>query len=180
MHQHAAGLDRPRRPEDSEWCQHPAGSLRRPGPAKVWGEGGRLGGRPRWEGSDFASEGFCASECQARAVSCASEEPGLQQQCFSLGFPEGISCFLIQTIRRRVACAESPNACRKKAAPMPDKGQPRWGSGQGTPEHRPEHLPSTPGPAQALRWPPPRACSSPRLHPHPPEPTAQPETTRGF
>lgn len=42
-------------------------------------EGRKRGGEPPREGSNFASEGFCALKCQARAVSSANEETGLQQ-----------------------------------------------------------------------------------------------------
>ena len=86
-------------------------------PSRGWGGGGWGEGREeassQREGSDFASKGFCALGCQARAGSSAKQETGLQQRCFSLGFPEAISCFLIQTIRSRLTSAESPNACTK-------------------------------------------------------------------
>ena len=47
-----------------------------------WGLGEKEAGRersPQWEGSDLASAGFCVLKCQARAVSSANEETGLQQ-----------------------------------------------------------------------------------------------------
>ena len=51
---------------------------------------------------------------------------------FFPGFPESISCFLIQTIRRRFTCAESQNPRERTRLPLTRQelawmGQGRWG-----------------------------------------------------
>lgn len=95
-------------------------------------------------------------------MSSANKDTGLQQSCFSLGFPESISCFLIQTTRSRLACAESPNACRKKTIPQA-RQEPAWtGSGQAAPGHQAGSAtpaPSHPGQSSAGALP--RACLPP-------------------
>ena len=80
-----------------------------------WGWVRKRGGKKEGRGAPKGRLQFCQ-----RRLLC-SEMPGQGSQLcqrgdwpptimFFPGFPEGISCFLIQTIRRRLTCAESQNA----------------------------------------------------------------------
>lgn len=100
-------------------------------------------------------------------MSSANKDTGLQQSCFSLGFPESISCFLIQTTRSRLTCAEAPHACRKKTVPQA-RQEPAWtGSGQVAPEHQAVSASLAPShPGQVLSWRPPRGMPAASLSFH--------------